>query len=431
MKLLFTPKILNLYASILVSAKFISMRTPHLNRLRFLPVALLATLPISLVYAQQTAPATGPVNLALKKPFTTSDTNSIAHWSKGLTNGSWRVGGNNIFATGPSDTFPKTATVDLEAPVSVGYVAIGVPPFGSTKTVKVSLSTDGTAFTEVGSYVFSLRKEEKHLLSFPAMTARYVRLTYVDHYDEAVMYPKNHVFTSEVAVYAPGVAPVLTPVPPPEFTDQPAPKYGEEDRIQADFLKYHESFLKRGKEGPIGVLFLGDSITAGWKWNGKEVWAKNFEKYQSANFGIGGDRTQHVLWRIENGELDGINPKVVVLMIGTNNIGNEVEEIVKGDTKIVSEIHRRLPNTKVLLLGIFPRNPGASNPFRTKIKAVNTELAKLDDGNKTRFLDIGDKFLAPDGTIPRENMYDLLHLTPAGYQIWADAINPVLEEMMK
>lgn len=391
-------------------------------------LVLLATSSLSACFAQQT-PATKSVNPALKKPFVSSDPNKSG-WEKGLTDGSWRSGRGPTFATGNSATFPKNVTVDLEAPTSVGYVAIGVPGFGSTKTVTVSLSTDGTTFSDVGSYVFSLSKEEKHLFSFPAATARYVRLTYNDHYDQKVDYPVVHGFTSELAVYAPGEAPVLSPFLPPEKADVAAPKYGDGDEVQPRFLAAHESFLKRGKEGPIGVLFLGDSITAGWT-RAPDVWNKHFGAYQPANFGIGGDRTQNVLWRIANGELDGIAPKVVVLMIGTNNGGSPAEEIIRGDKKIVEEIHRKLPNTKLLLLGIFPRAAEATNGLRAKIKEVNAELAKLDDGNKTRFLDIGDKFLSADGSLSKDIMPDYLHPNAKGYQIWADAMQPLLDEMMK
>jgi lysophospholipase L1-like esterase len=237
---------------------------------------------------------------------------------------------------------------------------------------------------------------------------------------------------------APVTAPAQTPQPAQpaqrEPADAPFPKM-KDGVIQPGFQQRHEAFLKRGKEGPIGVLFLGDSITAGWAGGGKEVWATHYDKYQPANFGIGGDRTQHVLWRIEQGELDGIKPKVLVLMIGTNNIPYSAEDILKGDLKIVSEIHRKLPDTKLLLLGIFPRGadpkePGVAN-MRAKIKTVNDGLAKLDDGKMTRYLDITAKFLDADGNLTKEIMPDALHPNKKGYEIWAEAMQPLLDEMMK
>ncbi|MEO5959224.1 MAG: GDSL-type esterase/lipase family protein [Opitutaceae bacterium] len=215
------------------------------------------------------------------------------------------------------------------------------------------------------------------------------------------------------------------------------------------FQRRHESFLARGKAGPIGVLFLGDSITEGWGNAARaHIWEKYYGQWQPANFGIGGDQTQHVIWRIENGELDGIKPKVVVLMIGTNNTGNNghnAEEIAAADKKIVGLIRAKIPEAKVLLLAIFPR--GASKNRQTGliteaaiagaerqraiINAANAQLAKLDDGKNVRFLDIGAGFLGQDGKIPFSIMNDQLHLSPAGYQLWADAMQPLLSEMMK
>ena len=208
-------------------------------------------------------------------------------------------------------------------------------------------------------------------------------------------------------------------------------------QIQPRFQMMHESFLKRGKEGPIGVLFLGDSITEGWNKQGQTstTYEEHYGMYQPANFGIGGDQTQHVLWRIENGELDGIHPKVVVLMIGTNNSRDTAENILKGDKKIIEEIHRKLPNSKLLILGIFPRGADPKDPnvaaLRAKLNAVNVELAKLDDGKRTRYLDLGPKFLEPDGTLSKEIMPDALHPNEKGYKIWADNMQSLLDEMMK
>jgi lysophospholipase L1-like esterase len=220
-----------------------------------------------------------------------------------------------------------------------------------------------------------------------------------------------------------------------EPADQPAIKLGKNGLPDAGFLRMHQSFLKRGKQGNIGLLFVGDSITDFWRGHGKAVWEKTYTPYDPANFGISGDRTQHLLWRIHHGELDGINPKVLVLMIGTNNIGYPAADIVKGDEKIVAEIHHKLPQTKLLLLGIFPRGRDPQDPDtiknREKIKQVNDELARLDDGSKTRYLDLSNKFLAPDGTLPRDIMPDGLHPSAKGYQIWADAMQPLLDEMWK
>lgn len=273
--------------------------------------------------------------------------------------------------------------------------------------------------------------------SFPATTARYTRLTYLDHYQEIATYPNGHAFTSELAVYAPGVAPILSE--PIARASAPvangpagiaAPKYGAGGKIDPAFLAMHNSFLRRAKAGPVGVLFLGDSITFGWRTRGKSIWDKSFGSYEPANFGISGDKTQHLLWRVENGELDAIRPKVVVLLAGTNNLSSTPADVPGAVKKIVSAINDRLPTTKVLLVGIFPRGTKAQNPFRAKIKIINRELAQLDDGQKIRFLDIGDKFLAPDGSITFKMMPDSLHPTAVGYELWADAMRPLLDEMM-
>lgn len=221
----------------------------------------------------------------------------------------------------------------------------------------------------------------------------------------------------------------------PQPADVAAPKLAPDGNMDAHFQKMHDQFLKRRGEGPIDILFLGDSITEGWSGPGREVWQTNYAAMDAANFGIGGDRTQHVLWRIDNGELDGIHPKVLVLLIGTNNIGYSANEILAADTKIVQEIHQKLPDTKVLLLAIFPRGADPKDPavaeMREKIATVNKGLAALDDGDKTRYLDIGDKFLDSNGKIPVEIMRDALHPTARGYQIWAQAMAPLLSEMLK
>lgn len=237
-----------------------------------------------------------------------------------------------------------------------------------------------------------------------------------------------------VAQNAPTTMPATRPAVKLEPADIASPKT---DRNRDRFLQKHREFLARGAQGKIGVLFLGDSITEGWNTRGKAVWDKYYAAMDAANFGISGDKTQHVLWRIDHGELDGISPKVVVLMIGTNNIAYPAEDILRADQKIVREIHQKLPDTKLLLLGIFPRGRDPQEPavaaMREKIKTVNEGLAKLDDGDKTRYLDLSDKFLAPDGTIPGDVMPDApaLHPDEKGYQIWAETMQPLLEQMMK
>lgn len=223
---------------------------------------------------------------------------------------------------------------------------------------------------------------------------------------------------------------------PPQPPDVAAPKMGPDGKPNAGFMASHEKFVSIAKEGKAQLVFLGDSITAGWAGAGKEVWAKAFSAYSPANFGIGGDRTQHVLWRIQNGELDGgIKPKACVLMIGTNNSATDpAEGIAKGVTAIVKTIREKQPQAKILLLAVFPRGSkpdGQLNAQNDKLKQVNATISKLDDGQHIFYLDIGDKFPVTDGKLDKTVMPDFLHLAPAGYQIWADAIGPKLAELMK
>ena len=204
---------------------------------------------------------------------------------------------------------------------------------------------------------------------------------------------------------------------------KPAPR-------DANWVKRHEGFVEIAKKGGVDFLLLGDSITDGWRGKGKAAYAEHFEPLKPANFGIGGDRTQHVLWRLQNGELDGITPKLCMLMIGTNNGKDSAEDVAAGITAIVKELQKKSPSTKVLLLAIFPRGE-KPNPGREKNDKVNGIVSKLDDGGKTvRFLDIGAKFMAEDKSIAKEIMPDFLHLSDKGYQIWAEAVLPAVKEML-
>lgn len=212
------------------------------------------------------------------------------------------------------------------------------------------------------------------------------------------------------------------------------------------FRSAREAIAARRRTGPVGLLFLGDSITMRWAEAGRRhIWDSFYREWQPANFGIGGDQTQHVIWRIDDGELDGLRPKVVVLLIGTNNTGaNNADDIVTANGKIVGMIRERAPQAKVLVLGLFPRGPRrehdgtvleASRKDAARrmeiITEVNRGLKRLDDGVAVRFLDIGDLFLGQDRNIPYAVMPDQVHLSNAGYQIWADAMQPLLVEMMR
>jgi lysophospholipase L1-like esterase len=192
----------------------------------------------------------------------------------------------------------------------------------------------------------------------------------------------------------------------------------------------HELINKRVEEAgeKAQVIFIGDSITQGWEGEGKEVWSKHFARYNAVNLGISGDRTQHVLWRLDNGNLKGLKPKAAVVMIGTNNSNGEdntAGQIADGVTAIVRKLRDKLPDTKVLLVPIFPRGENFNNQ-RGKILQVNQVMQKLADERNILWLDFGHKFVTPEGRIPRELMPDYLHLSPRAYEIWADSINPLL-----
>ncbi len=176
------------------------------------------------------------------------------------------------------------------------------------------------------------------------------------------------------------------------------------------------------------IVFEGDSISNRWETTGRAVWAERFAAI-AADFGIEGDRTEHVLHRLAQGQLDGIDPKVVVLMIGTNNQGqNSAEEIAEGIKLIIAEYEKRCPNAHIILMGIFPRGQNANDGGRRKVAGVNAIIKSLDDGQKVSFIDIGGKMIEPDGTISREMMPDFVHPTAKGYQIWAEAIQPVINK---
>jgi len=208
----------------------------------------------------------------------------------------------------------------------------------------------------------------------------------------------------------------------------PAPKTG-------NWMTRHESFNAKAKQGDIDLLFIGDSITQGWEGvpprGGREVWAEFYGKRKALNLGISGDRTQNVLWRLDNGNIDGIKPKLAVLMIGTNNSNsNTSEQIAAGVKAIVEKLRAKLPETKVLVLAVFPRGADKDYPQRKVNEGANAIIKGLADDKAVFYLDIGPKFLAEDGTLSTDIMHDRLHLTDKGYRMWAEAIEPAVKKLM-
>ena len=211
-----------------------------------------------------------------------------------------------------------------------------------------------------------------------------------------------------------------------QAADVPVPRPG-------DWMKRHELFNERVKAEHVDMIFIGDSITHGWEFpSAKDVWEEFYGKRNAVNLGIGGDQTQHVLWRLENGNIKGISPKLAVLMIGTNNAAWKFkpEEIAKGVKAIVTKLRNDLPKTKILVLAIFPRGANNDDHLRQVNMKANELIAKLDDGKMVRYMDIGPKFLDKDGTLSKQIMPDLLHPGAKGYRIWAEAIEPAVAEVM-
>ena len=242
------------------------------------------------------------------------------------------------------------------------------------------------------------------------------------------------------------VRPVQMPVSKPETADEPAP------RADRNSMLAHSELLEKAKQGRIDVYFEGDSITRRWGTSDEQYkhfltnWQENFYGWNAANFGWGGDRTQNILWRLNNGELDNVKPKIIVLLAGTNNVGNNspagsadprndprVRDITRGIKAILDVCSRKAPSATIVLMGIFPRNDNML--VMPIINEINRRIAKFDDGKKRgkkiRYLNINHKLADKDGRL-LEGMVikDGLHLDLKGYQVWADALKPVFTELL-
>jgi lysophospholipase L1-like esterase len=207
------------------------------------------------------------------------------------------------------------------------------------------------------------------------------------------------------------------------------------------WVKKHIELLEKAKRGNIELYFEGDSITRRWEGETRhrDNWDQNFTGWKAANFGAGGDRTQNVLYRIENGELEGVNPKVIVLLIGTNNVGfvpvegsglDPVEDTTRGIKACLNALRQRAPKAKILLMGITPRNTNGSPALMSTVNQINSRIAKFADGKTIKYLNINDKLADKDGKLYEGMTEDGLHLTNKGYQVWADAMKPILIEWL-
>ena len=201
--------------------------------------------------------------------------------------------------------------------------------------------------------------------------------------------------------------------------------------LREGWLERHRHYCARAAEGKVDLVFLGDSLTQRWE-GVPTVWQKYYGHRNAVQMGIDNDGTQQILWRIDHGTLDGFQPKLIVLLIGINNIGNDdatPEQVRDGVAAILDRIRKKLPHTKVLVIGVLPYNrPGTT--YATKIKPTNRLLAQLANGRMVHFLDIGDKLLV-DGKISAAYQPDGAHLSEKGYAIYAESIEPMIRELMK
>lgn len=215
-------------------------------------------------------------------------------------------------------------------------------------------------------------------------------------------------------------------------SDRPAP------RTDANSQAAHAELLAKAKTGRIDVYFVGDSITRRWgALDYPELltnWRANFHGWNAANFGWGGDQTQNILWRLENGELDEIHPKIIVVQAGTNNVGTtlgdaaKIADVTRGIKAIVELCRQKAPEATVILTAIFPRN---DNPaVMPEIDRINANIALFADGKKVRYLNVNDRLADPSGRLFEGVMMDGLHPTVKGYQIWADALMPIFTELL-
>lgn len=212
------------------------------------------------------------------------------------------------------------------------------------------------------------------------------------------------------------------------------PALSPQPRPDKWWTERHAQKKELTQAGGVEVVFLGDSITQGWEGAGKPVWEKYFAPLKASNFGFSGDRTEHVLWRLANGEIIGLHPKAIVIMIGTNNVGHgssNPAQTAEGVKAIVKVLREKEPEAKILLLGIFPRDEKPDGALRKKVEEATALFKDIADDKAVFFKDIGKVFLEADGTLSKEIMPDFLHLSEEGYRRWAEAIAPDLAGLLK
>ncbi len=235
------------------------------------------------------------------------------------------------------------------------------------------------------------------------------------------------------------IALACQPIPTGPPSTIPTPRKNE-----TWWVERHNQLRQHARSRPIDILFLGDSITQGWHGQGRDpyegdgltIWNQRYAPLRAANFGMGSDRTENLLWRIRHGELGHAKPKLVILLIGTNNLlDDSPEEVAAGVHAILKDLRQRLPQSRILLLGILPRgierNPGSDlSKADSRVPAANRLIRQLADPPRIQYLDLGPAFLNPDGRIPRELMPDFLHLSRQGYATWAKAMHHSIQSIL-
>lgn len=233
--------------------------------------------------------------------------------------------------------------------------------------------------------------------------------------------------------------PAITPSPSTR-ADKPVPRTDRNSQLA------HAELLKKSAQGGIDLYFVGDSITRRWGTSDPQYrdflanWNRNFFGWNAANFGWGSDTIQNILWRLETGELDGVHPKVIVLLAGANNVGDtpppsaeegaKAEDIVSGIQAALTVIHQKAPHATVILMGLTPNNARGNTAVMPLIQRINDRLPRLADGKSVRFLNLNDQLADPNGKLYDGMTVDGLHLTVKGYQVWADALKPILTELL-
>lgn len=239
---------------------------------------------------------------------------------------------------------------------------------------------------------------------------------------------------SQAAGGATNVPPVRIARGGSNAADKPAPRMDRNSQLA------HEQLVAKAKQGGVDVYFVGDSITRRWGTKDRQYremfanWTTNFFGWNAGNFGWGADSTQNILWRLENGELEGVHPKIIVLLAGINNVGSvpggdeKVDDITRGLKAIVKICQEKAPGAVLILTGIFPRNDNLA--VIPEINRINENLARMADGKAIRYLNINDKLADAEGRLYPGMSQDRLHPTVKAYQIWADGLKPIFTELL-